>query len=133
MKFLQEYMEDRQTALFNETGSFFAFSMKQFNEAKKEGINYIPLGAGLICPEDTAIKLIEGLDTIYKESIAQDIKENGAEAIIAREIFNHECHYTGDYEPMREKLADYNFAPELLNKVIREERIKYINSDQDKF
>jgi len=29
MKYLSDYMQDSQTALFNELGSFFAFSMEE--------------------------------------------------------------------------------------------------------
>lgn len=45
MKYLSHYIQDAQTALFNKTGAFFAFSQEQFNDAKKDGITYVALGA----------------------------------------------------------------------------------------
>ena len=52
MKHLSDYMKHRQTKLFNDTGAFFAFSMDQFNESKKDNTKYINCGAGLICEKD---------------------------------------------------------------------------------
>jgi len=129
MKSLQDYMNDRQTALFNETGSFFAFSEKQYQEARKEGVTYVSLDAGLICPKETAQKLIDGLEQIYQESIQQDIAENGAEAIIKRELHNHECFYTGSFSDAKNRLSAYNFPKELWVKVWREEWRTYAESD----
>ncbi|WP_456303359.1 DUF7659 family protein, partial [Vibrio lentus] len=48
----------------NEAGAFFAFSNKQFDEAKKEGVKYASLGMGLICPVDNAKQLMTRLDSI---------------------------------------------------------------------
>jgi len=36
MKYLNDYVEQAQTDLFKKCGSFFAFSGKQYNEAKKD-------------------------------------------------------------------------------------------------
>ncbi|WP_444823022.1 DUF7659 family protein, partial [Vibrio parahaemolyticus] len=44
MKYLSDYTQQPQTALFDELGAFFAFSNKQFDEAKKKGIEYVSLG-----------------------------------------------------------------------------------------
>ena len=40
--------------------------------------------------------IIDDMDNVLKTGIAQDIKENGKEAIIRRELANHEASYTGD-------------------------------------
>jgi len=107
MKFLQDYQEEKQTELFNRLGSFFAFSMKQFNEAKKDGMKYVNLGAGLITPKGTEEELITELDRIYKDAINQDVKENGKDAIIRRELYNHEATYTGDISSTVDALQHY--------------------------
>ena len=73
MKYLSNYMEDRQTALFDRLGVFFAFSKGQFDEGKKEGVKYCSLGSGMICPKDNAKELIDELDRIVKECIQQDL------------------------------------------------------------
>jgi len=38
MKYLTNYIEEEQTEALNRAGAFFAFSDKQFDEAKKEGV-----------------------------------------------------------------------------------------------
>jgi hypothetical protein len=52
MKYLSNYVEAAQTKLFNETGTFFAFSNKQYDDQAKAGIEYASLGAGIICPKE---------------------------------------------------------------------------------
>lgn len=91
MKYLSDYIETKQTELFAKTGSFFAFGNKQFKEKSKEGVAYVDMGSGLICPKDTAEELHIGLEKIWEEAIREDVADNGAEAIIEREYFNHEC------------------------------------------
>jgi len=121
MKYLHEYMEDAQTQLFKRMGSFFAFSNSQFDEAKKEGVTYTDMGAGLICPKENALELSKGLEDISKKGIAQDIAENGKEAIIKRELYNHECFYTMDYSDCVDKLEDYDFSIDDIKKVYNAE------------
>lgn len=123
MKYLQDYQEERQTALFNSTGAFFAFSQSQFNEGKKEGIKYVNCQGGMICPKDNVIILIEGLDQIYKEAIQQDIKENGKEAIIKRELYNYECFYTYDTKSAVDALHGYGFTDDDIIAVFNTEKL----------
>ena len=110
MKYLQDYREDKQTALFDSTGSFFAFSMKQFNEAKKEGVKYTNLGAGLICDSNHVTELVEGLDAINKAAIKQDIADNGIDGIIIRELYNHEAFYTMDIYDTFQTVKQYGIS-----------------------
>jgi len=123
MKYLSEYTEDAQTKLFKQTRSFFAFSNRQFNESKKEGVKYVSLGAGLICPVDTVDILITGLDDIQKNAITQDVEENGADKIIEREYFNYESQITMDTSDAEGALSDHIkqypelFTKERINKV----------------
>jgi hypothetical protein len=122
MKYLSDYMSDKQTALFKKTGSFFAFGRKQFEEKRVEGVKYYNMGAGLLCPKETAKELSDGLDKIYVEAIAQDMEENGKKAIILRELGNHECWYTGDPEPCVDKLKDYPITKEEVWKVFKNKK-----------
>jgi hypothetical protein len=107
-------MEEKQTKLFTETGTFFAFSDKQFEESKKEGIKYVSMGAGMICPKDQAKHLTEQLEKIYFDAIAQDIAENGIEKIIVRELHNHEYGYTFETEQTFDALKDYGITEEQI-------------------
>ena len=117
MKYLSDYMNDSQTELFKKTGSFFAFSDKQFNEQKVEGVDYNSLGAGMICPKDNVDELMKGLECIHDKAIEEDINDNGIDAIIRRELNNHECDYTGDYEPVLEVLDPYGISEQQIIEV----------------
>ncbi len=112
MKYLSHYTEQAQTELFDKLGTFFAFSNKQFDEGKKEGVVYVSLGCGMITPKGTAKELMEGLEKINGAGIELDIKENGIPAIIERELFNHECFYTSDISDCVDKLTDYPVTEE---------------------
>ena len=115
MKYLQDYMSARQTVALDKAGAFFAFSQKQFEESKKPDVVYVNGHAGMICPKDTINTLLKELDDIYKESIKQDIEENGAKAIIIRELNNHEAYYTGDIESTVDTLTDYPYPITIEN------------------
>lgn len=121
MKYLQDYQEKKQSELFEKTGSFFAFGDKQFNEAKKEGVKYVSLGAGLICPKENVDLLLNGLKAINKKAIAKDLKENGKEAIIIRELYNHECFYVGDILNAIEALKPYGFSDDEIREAYNKE------------
>jgi hypothetical protein len=117
MKSLTNYIEDSQTALFKEMGVFFAFSNQQFDEQKKENVKYISMGAGTICPQENVKEFIKKHSDIVKNGIAQDIKENGIEAIIKRELGNYECFYTGDITDCVDALKDYDIKKETILQV----------------
>jgi hypothetical protein len=107
MKYLSHYTEQGQTELFNSLGAFFAFSQSQLDEAKKEGVTYVSMGSGLICPKDNAKELMLGLESNHAQGIAADIAENGIEAIIQRELGNHEAQITGDLDDTMRALEGY--------------------------
>jgi len=112
MKNLSSYTEQRQTELFKETGAFFAFGQKQFDEKKVEGVKYVALDGGLIVPAENAKALLQGLSTIHEEGIKMDIEENGKSAIIQRELANHEASYTMCTDATKEALEGYGFTDE---------------------
>jgi hypothetical protein len=99
--------DDRQTILFNETGSFFAFSNKQLDEKKKEGVVYTNLGAGLICPKGKGDFVFEMLEKIEKEEISNRVKNGSLEGIIEQAFYNYETGYTYDETDARDSLAGY--------------------------
>ena len=121
MKYLSDYQENAQTRLFDNTGSFFAFSNKQFDEAKKDGVRYVIMGAGLITPAEHVKKVAKTLDSIYHGAIKKDLKENGKEAIIKRELYNYECFYTGDISTVVETLDSYGFTEEEIQAIYSKE------------
>ncbi|MDD3465619.1 MAG: hypothetical protein PHE67_00600 [Campylobacterales bacterium] len=124
MKYLRHYVEDSHTSALNKHGAFFAFSNKQFLEAKKEGVEYISLGAGLICPKENAKALMQDISSATDMGIKQDIEENGLEAIIKRELSNYECYYSNDIDDAVRALKSYNISREQIQAVFNGERIK---------
>lgn len=124
MKYLNDYMQVKQTELFNQTGAFFAFNHKQFIEAREEGVKYIDLGHGMICPKKNVDILTSGLEEIYNNSIKQDLEENGNIKIIKRELSNHECYYTYDITDVIDKLKDYQITPDEIRKIFNSQKHK---------
>lgn len=117
MKFLSSYVEEGQTRALRKAGAFFAFSNSQFDENKQEGIKYVDMGMGLICPKETADVLFKESEEIYFLGIKQDIEENGIDAIIERELDNHEVFYTGNTEPTEDALKHYGITIEDIRRV----------------
>lgn len=100
------YTELQQTELFNRYGVFFAFSNEQLKEGldklKQDGIllegeKLTRLPYGMFAPSKHAETILKELEQIHKDGLANDLKENGKEGVIIRELYNHECFYTGDY------------------------------------
>lgn len=129
MKHLADYTEQAQTDLFRANDAFFAFSDKQVYEQLEKlphlrMENLTNLGAGLICPKDKAPEVINGLSTIQEAGMQQDIKENGKQAIIIRELYNYESFYTGDPSDAIRKLKPYKFTE---GEILEAMRLEYPN------
>lgn len=126
-KSIKEYTEQKQTELFDKTGAFFAFSTEQFNEAKKEGVKYASLGAGLICPSENVETFIKEFKAISKEAIKQDLEDNGRETIIKRELYNYECFYICDIAEAVKALKKYGISEQEVKEVynVEKENIDY--------
>ena len=110
MKTLSTYTEEKINHLLAKYSGFYAFSQKQFEEAKKENIKYVSRGAGLYHEAGKSKEFDADYKLMIKEAIEQDLKENGKEAIIERELINHECYYTYDISDAVAKLSDYNIT-----------------------
>lgn len=117
MRTLNDITNKAITALHEKHGAFYAFSNKQFDESKKEGVTYASLGMGLICPKENCKTFIEELNAIYENGMKQDIEENGKESIILRELYNHEAFYTWEIEDTVESLKGYGFTIEDVQEV----------------
>ncbi len=126
MKNIDQYIQNKQTEMFNQFGAIFAFSQKQFDEQKKENVIYVNIGLGLLCPKENAKKCIESINEISKEKVSLDLKYNSKESIIKRELYNREAFYTGELDDTIEALCEYPFTKEEIYKVFKEE---YKNAD----
>jgi len=123
MKFLSDYITNKQTALFEEYGIFFAFGDEQLEKGSKPNTQYVGLGGGMVMPKnenkEVYKEVFEKLNNITKEGIKEDIKENGKKKIIWRELGNHEAGYTGSAAQTIEALEGYGFSEEEIRKEFR--------------
>ena len=124
MKYLEDYIEEKRTKLFKETNVFFAFGTKQFNANKKAGITYVSMRGGLFCDKRYVEKLICGLDDILTEGIEQDIKENGIEQIILRELNNHEARNSMNIDSTYKFLQHYGITKKQIWKMYNNKNAK---------
>lgn len=130
LKYLSEIIQEEQTALFDRLGVFFAFGNKQFDEQKKEGVEYVSMGAGMICPKKNVQSFIDGHSELVKNGRKKDIELHGIDRVIAREISNHESFYTMDKEPAKEALIGYGITDEQFNKVWTIQFNRAVEEDQ---
>lgn len=108
------------TALFKQVGAFYAFSQKQLDESKQEGVEYVSIGGGLICPKEQAKTLVDGMSDISKKGIAEDLAVNGRRKIIIRELYNYECFYVGCIDDCVDALVSYGIERDEISKVYAE-------------
>jgi len=120
MKYLTQYFEDETTNLYAKFGAFFAFGQDQFDKASKEGVTYVSMGSGLICPKDNAKDFSEGMDSAMINARRNDLNENGAVNIIKRNYFNYETHISGENDDLMDSLVGYKklFPTEFTDEII---------------
>lgn len=129
MKYLQDYIQDEQSALFKELGVFFAFSREQFDtgaaanqDKKPEGTRWCDMGIGMFMPSVNVEEFKRRHTQIVSNGIARDLKENGRHSVIVRELRNYECFYTGEIDDALGALKDYGISAEEVRKVFRAPR-----------
>lgn len=115
MKTLNDYTDTLTSKLFADNGAFFAFGNRQFDEKKQEGVTYVSLASGLICPKEKAKTVVTQFELIYNEAVRQQVAEFGAKEIIAHEYFNHETQITMDVTQVYDALETHiELFPELF-------------------
>jgi len=125
MKTLQEYTDEKINVLFAKYNGFFAFSTEQFEKAKKEKVKYVNRNGGLYHEAGKEKEFDIEYQQIIKEAIEQDLKENGKEAIIERELCNYECYYTREIDDVIDKLKSYNITAEEILAEFRKNKNKH--------
>jgi len=118
---MHEFTDKRTTELLESNGAFFAFSNRQFDEAKKEGVTYVNMGMGLIAPKENADAVFKGLEKIHKEARESVLAKYDKEEIIRYELANHEAYYTGSIDDAYGALEHYGFTREEVLAVYRVE------------
>ena len=125
MKYLSDYTQEAQSKILKKYNAFFAFSQEQFNKAKKEGLKYIARGAGLYHEAGKSKEFDKDWANVIAEGIKQDLKENGKEKIINRELGNYECYYTGDGTEAVYYVSDYGITEQEVIEVYRKNKDNY--------
>ena len=122
---LSDLIDDRTTEILKENGAFFAFSKKQFEEGKKEGVIYTSLDGNLICPKENVNKLLKEFDENFNEGIRKHVEMFDVSRIIQNEYFNHETQLTGDVKQVIDVLHGYiELFPELFTEEIIKKECK---------
>jgi len=113
---MRKVTQDTISKVLDQYGAFFAFSNKQFEESRKEGVKYVDLGAGLIAPQGTGKKIAAGIEAATKEGVAADKKEKTNKEIIWDAFANYECQISCDTSDAVEALDGYGFTKEEIQK-----------------
>lgn len=123
-----DYIQQKQTELFEELGVFFAFSNEQFASKRKPGVKYCSaLNVGDCVPVDNAAEFCRRLAVIHEEGREKELAEKGLDVIIEEHLVNYECFYTNDVQDAFDALGVYNVTYEDVCRVYREVRHKYLD------
>jgi len=90
MESLARYIEKDISDLMDKVGAFYAFSKKQFDESKVEGVKYINDNTGLFIPKDNCLIFFNEYSQIVDNGAKNHLAKYGADAIIRYQYFNHE-------------------------------------------
>ena len=106
--------------------TFFAFSNEQFAKQKEDGVKYVSLGNGTICPKENVDEFLETLSAIQEKGVETDIAENGMDKIIKRELYNYEA-FLGSVDLAIETFKVYNLIEDYKMKV--EDIVRVFNDE----
>ena len=119
-------MQEKMTELFEKYGVFFAFSKKQFDEQKKEGVEYASFGAGGLLPESNLKAFNEAFENLCKEETAFNLANFSKEELILNELLNQEAFYTYHISDTFDYLnSKYNFSREDIQEVFDKHKEEY--------
>ena len=127
MKNLSDYTGDETETLFSKYEIIFAFNDKQFNEAKKEGVDYKFLGGGMHIETSKFKEFDLEFSKIIETAISKDLAENGKDNIIERELSNYECYYTYEIDDAVDALKDYNITREEIQQVFNKNKQNHLD------
>ena len=103
-------LDEQLSEIFNQYGAFYAFSDRQLDELKKEGVKYVNAGAGLICPKENTKLLFDAIEKITNGKIAWELANNTKKNIIWYQLANHECQISYDFENVAKLLKEYGIT-----------------------
>ncbi|MGE4501106.1 MAG: hypothetical protein AB7C96_12220 [Hydrogenovibrio sp.] len=103
-------MSSNLSLILEKHKAFFAFSQDQFDRARDEGVNYVSLGSGLICPKGREDALLSEINALSEKKIKDDLAKNSRKDIIWRELANYEAHISNSIEDTVDALASYGIS-----------------------
>jgi|14_taG_2_1085336.scaffolds.fasta_scaffold48076_1 hypothetical protein len=103
---------DGITLAMEKHGAFWAFSNKQLDEQKKEGVEYVGLNGGLVAPKESVVQLMKDIAKVGRERAQNDLDANTKKEIIHRELANYETFITGDITDTVNALASHGITRE---------------------
>lgn len=125
---LKNEHEDKLSAIFDKLGIFFAFSDWQFDEQKKEGVEYIGGGYGMVLPKANVDEWVRMFDEHTKQC-EKDYADNvPLEEYIKYELANHECYYTSEYSEALEPVQ--LFYPDCTIEDVRKVYFKQLMKEE---
>ena len=102
--------KDRIGQALEDHGAFFAFSNEQFEEKAFKCVEYISLGAGLICPKGRHKQLAWAIKKARQDNIKDDLAAHTKKEIIIRELKNHEAQFSYDITDTADALKGYGIT-----------------------
>lgn len=109
--------QEKQSAIIDDNGAFFAFNSQTLREKAQEGVQYANSYAGLVVPKDNKQRLESQIDEAHAQFVKEEIELYGIDKIILRELYNHEAFYTGDVEDTFYALQGYGVTIEKVLEV----------------
>lgn len=118
-----QFTQAQTTKVLEKYKCFFAFSTKQFNEQKIEGIEYVSLGSGLIVPTENVDAFLDETHNNNEISKKEYLEKYGKLNIIKMELANHEAYYTRDIEDTYDEVKSLGISLKGVQKVFNAGRL----------
>lgn len=114
MKLKQVSLHNQDVSEFlDNQGVIYAFSDKQFEENRVEGVKYVSMDGGVLIPKKNLDKVLGGIKDIRLANIKLNKEEFSKEDIIWTEACNHE----GCIDSTIDSLVGYGYSDEEIQKL----------------
>ncbi len=117
------FSQEKQTEIIKKYKAFFAFSGKQFNEQREEGVKYYEVGAGLLVPQKNYKAFTKEFNTTINQLSQEYLSLYSKKDIIWYELANHEAGYTGSWGSTFEAVEHLKITKD----EVRKEFYSYLN------
>ncbi len=126
---LKNIEREKYNTLYTDCHVFWAFDQKQFVDGSakhplQEGEKYVSIGAGGFLPKSNLDNLINGSKEIKAWFSAETKKGKARAGLIAYELNNHECYYTGSIDSALDALGE-GYTYEEVKTIYLKTRKKY--------